>query len=307
MEEFFQEDLAVVLKSYEGRFGPAETKVAAYILENQEDAAFLGITRLASAAGVGEATLSRFVRRLGFLRFVDFQVFLQRRIRERLTPRQKTDATLRREKGKALRLAETLRRDLDHLERSLPTLDEESFQSAAKALAKARRVYLAGLGVSYSLCTFLAFRLRRAGLWVEIAAEQGGLERLVDMGPGDAAMAIGFFRVYPETIMFLEWANDRHAATIAVTENPATPLGRRASIVLAAPRGPISQLNSLVLPMAVANALAIRVTQLRSSRASRVLENLERLRGFYHAALDGESRTGGSRNEKEEGLPGKLG
>jgi DNA-binding MurR/RpiR family transcriptional regulator len=262
-------------------FGPAEAKAAEFLESHEEDAAFLSIGNLAEASGVSEATLSRLVRKLGFSRFAEYQDSLQRRVRERLTPRAKTSRTLGQDGGRAISLSLAARSEAERLSEYLPLIDDLAFERAARAIAGARRVFLAGLGVSRSLCYFLAFRLARFGFQVEHVFDQGTLERASGIGKRDAALAVGFVRMHPETIAFLEWSSSRGARTIAITESATTPLGRRAEIALAAPRGPISELGSLALPMLVANALAIRAAQLSKGKVDAAMRALEELDGVY--------------------------
>ena len=55
-------------------FTPSEKKIADFILANQDGLAYLSIGQLAEGAGVAEATVSRFCRRLGFKNFVEFKL-----------------------------------------------------------------------------------------------------------------------------------------------------------------------------------------------------------------------------------------
>jgi DNA-binding MurR/RpiR family transcriptional regulator len=265
--------------------GPAEAKAAEYLESHREDAAFLGIGSLAKAAKVSEATLSRLVRKLGFARFAEYQDSLQRQVRERLTPRAKTSRTLNHEAGRAEYLGSVFRAEAERLMDMADIVDEPAFERAAGEIARARRVFIAGLGVSRSLCSFLAFRLTRFGLQAEQVPDAGSLERAIGIGRGDVALAVGFVRMHAETVSFLEWSASRGAMTIAITEGPTTPLGRRAEIVLAAPRGPVAELGSLALPMIVANAVAIRAAQLSKDRVNAAMRGLERMEGFYREAL----------------------
>jgi DNA-binding MurR/RpiR family transcriptional regulator len=265
--------------------GPAEAKAAEYLERHQEDAAFFSIGSLAKAAGVSEATLSRLVRKLGFARFAEYQDGLQRRVRERLTPRAKTSKTLGRDADRTYSLGISIRAEAERLAGMADLVDEAAFEGAARAIAGARRVFIAGLGVSRGICSFLAFRLTRFGLRAEELLDPGSLERAIGIGRGDVAMAVGFVRMHAETAAFLEWSSGRGARTIAITEGPSTPLGRRAEIVLAAPRGPVAELGSLALPMIVADALATRAARLGKERAEAAMRDLELMDGIYRNAL----------------------
>ena len=66
-------------------FSKGQKRIAAYILENYDKAAFMTASRLGILAGVSESTVVRFASELGYDGYPSMQRALQDMIRSRLT------------------------------------------------------------------------------------------------------------------------------------------------------------------------------------------------------------------------------
>ena len=65
-------DTLLVIRSHLSALTKTETIVAEYVLDHAKDVIYLSVTELAERADVGETTVLRFFRKLGFY---GFQVF----------------------------------------------------------------------------------------------------------------------------------------------------------------------------------------------------------------------------------------
>ena len=70
-------------------FSKGQKKIAAYILENYDKAAFMTASKLGSLVGVSESTVVRFASELGYEGYPSMQRALQEMIRSRLTSTQR--------------------------------------------------------------------------------------------------------------------------------------------------------------------------------------------------------------------------
>ncbi|KYH31748.1 MurR/RpiR family transcriptional regulator [Neomoorella mulderi] len=282
-----QLDLERLLKSHYDELSPSEQKIARFILDNYEDAAFLSISQLGEVIQVSESTLSRLARHLGYASYAQFQQGIQQILRRRLTPQVKMSQTITKRSTDAFSLAMAVQEDAEHLRAFVGVNAEEDFKKAVNFVSSARKVFLAGMGISKSLVYFLEFRLRRSGLLVESLTAGGSsmLEQLAGLKGEDTLVTLGFFRIYPELVAALEWSRVQNAPSVAITESLASPLGRRATVTLVAKRGPVGELNSLALPMVVANALAVGVALARKEETLEHMERLEKLHNLHQAIL----------------------
>ena len=78
-----------------------QKRIAAYILEHYEKAAYLTASKMGAIVGVSESTVVRFANELGYSGYPEFQQSLQKIIRSRLTSFQRIEVTnhLMREAG----------------------------------------------------------------------------------------------------------------------------------------------------------------------------------------------------------------
>jgi len=287
-----KDGLEEIIKNKYAVLSGSERMVANFVLESYEEAAFMNISQLARVMRLSEATLSRFVRHLGFDNYALFQENIQNMLRRRLTPRQKIERTVAKLNADTFTLTYALEKDAEHLKKAFQDVDEEAFQKASEYISKGRRVFLAGLGISRSIVDFLEFRFRRGGLAVEKCDSPGVsfLEHLAGISREDVLLVVGFFRIYPELLVALEWCREQGVPSVAITESLTSLLGSRAMVTLVARRGPVGELNSLAPPMTVANALTVKVALIRRREAVENAKNMDRLFSLQQKIYENEVR-----------------
>ena len=88
-----QVDLFVQIKDSMPDFSKGHKKIAEFILEHYEKAAYVTAAKLGTTVGVSESTVVRFATELGFSGYPEFQSALQDIIRNKLTSIQRIEAT----------------------------------------------------------------------------------------------------------------------------------------------------------------------------------------------------------------------
>ena len=73
-------------------FSKGQKRIAAFILDNYDRAAFMTAARLGETASVSESTVVRFAAQLGYDGYPEMQKALQEMIRSRLTSTQRIQA-----------------------------------------------------------------------------------------------------------------------------------------------------------------------------------------------------------------------
>ena len=86
-----QTDLFEQIKNALDGMSKSHKRIAAYILEHSEKAAYLTATKLGAEVGISESTVVRFAIELGFSGYPDFQNELQKSLRSKLTAVQRID------------------------------------------------------------------------------------------------------------------------------------------------------------------------------------------------------------------------
>jgi DNA-binding MurR/RpiR family transcriptional regulator len=151
----------------------------------------------------------------------------------------------------------SLSHDWQNLHHTIAGLDAAAFDRAVNALARARRVYVFGEFSSFSVAHYFSLVLDRLRSNISLLASNDAfaLPPLVEIKSEDCLLAFTFPPYAKATYHVAMWAKENKAKVIAVTGSPISSLGQIGDIVLLADTTGIGLQNSLVAPMAVANAL----------------------------------------------------
>jgi DNA-binding MurR/RpiR family transcriptional regulator len=135
-------------------FHPMERQLAEFVLDFPGDLPSYAASELAALAGVSNATVTRFIKRLGYLHYDD----ARRQVREA------------RGAGSPLLLASrsacaenpfgaSLERSQDNLQRTLARLNPQEIDQMARALLGARKVWVTGFRSSQSFASYFRWQL----------------------------------------------------------------------------------------------------------------------------------------------------
>jgi DNA-binding MurR/RpiR family transcriptional regulator len=269
----------MILEHY-GELTKSEKRIADFMSQNQDEAAFLSAAEIAGRLDLSEATMVRFARALNFDSYPALRESLQENFRHRVTH----SARLRSSLGDLLEAGDIFERlvasEVNFLTESLQTLDREGFRAAVELLRKHQRVFVFGLGPSVSLVDLLEIRLTRSARHVIPLRTSGRelLEPLLLMTKDDLLIAIGFYNMTPSLQIVLEQANQHKTPVILVTDTLGPLLGAKATVTLAARRGPVSSFHSLTVPMTIINALMLALSSVDQERVMTNLDKLDQLR-----------------------------
>lgn len=263
-------------------FTTTERKAAHALLANYPMQGLGTVAQFAEAAGVSSPTILRFVGRLGFPGFSDFQACLRQELERRLnTPLARSsaiDSDVSVDGDPLMdKLVENVRETLAHLPRG-------ELQSLIRILADERRtVYLLGGRFTDALARYMAAHLRivRSNV-VHMAGQQGNwLDQLIGMGPKDILIVFDIRRYQAEIVRFAEAAARQGVMVGLVTDSWMSPIGRIAAHVLPARVAVPSPWDSSTALMAIAELLIAGVTQENAERSQQRMKVLEDLRDTY--------------------------
>ena len=258
----------------------SEKRIATYLNQNQDEAAFMSAGEIADHLQLSEATMVRFARTIGFDSYPALREVLQEDFRHRMTHSARLRSRLDslREGGDIFERLVTS--EIDYLTEALHTLDREALNAAVELLRTHQRVFVFGLGPSVSLVELLQIRLTRAARHVIPLNISGReiLEPLMLMGSDDLLIAIGFFNLTPALQMVLDYANQHKTPVILVTDMLGPLVGDKADVVLSARRGPVSAFHSLTVPMTMINALLLALSSVDQENVMSHLDTLDQMR-----------------------------
>jgi DNA-binding MurR/RpiR family transcriptional regulator len=259
-----------------------ERKAAQVLLTNYPAAGLAPVAEFAERARVSAPTVLRFVAKLGFLGYPDFQ----RQLREEL------EAQLASPLAKPARKAgprSPQRPFIDpfaeaavaNLQGTFRHLSEDDFSAIVELLCDRRRsVHLLGGRFTDALARYLAAHLSLVRPDVRHVPSGIGVwrDRLLDIRRRDVVFVFDIRRYQEDVIAFARDAAARGAEMVLVTDQWISPLSRQAKHVLACRIAAPSRWDSSVTLLAVVEALTAAATERLGEFARKRIEELERLR-----------------------------
>ena len=120
-----------------------------------------------------------------------------------------------------------LQSDIEKIRLTLEEVDRQSFDRAVDAIVSARKIYIMGVRSSASLATFLSFYFNLIfDNVISVAANTASevFETMLRVGAEDVVIGVSFPRYSSRTVQAMNFARDRGATTIAITDSEASPL-----------------------------------------------------------------------------------
>ena len=284
------DDLQRKLEEGYSRFSKGQKKLADFIRNDYDKAAFLTAARMGEEVGVSESTVVRFAMALGYDGYPGFQKALGELVRMKLNSIQRIEETYGRiSQGEIL--ATVLQSDIEKIKLTLAAMNHEMFELAVETILEARRVYVIGIRSCAPLASFLAFYLNPICENVTLVNTNSSseiFEQLIRVDERDVIIGISFPRYSMRTLKAMEFANDRNAKVIAVTDSVHSPMNLYSSCNLFARSDMVSIVDSLVAPLSMINALVVAMCLKQPEEVKENLKNLEEAWNNYQVYLNDE-------------------
>ena len=264
-------------------FSKGQKRIAAFILDNYDRAAFMTAAKLGETASVSESTVVRFAAQLGYDGYPDMQKALQELIRGRLTSIQRIQVSRDQMTGSDI-LGSVMQRDMNSIHDVIERLDREEFERVVDKLLHAKHIYILGVRSSSFLAGYLNFYLHlifKNVTLVQSSAAGEIYEQLAHIGKGDVLVGICFPRYSKMAIHAVEYASRKGGDVVAITDSALSPLYQMASVSLLAPCDMISFVDSMAAPLSLLNALILAVGQQRRDDLSATLAEMEQVWSKY--------------------------
>lgn len=272
-------DILTLIQENMHTFSKGQKRIANFILESYDKAAFMTASRLGKHVNVSESTVVRFAAELGFDGYPDMQRSLQKMIRNRLTSVQRIEVTNDRIGDQDL-LYSVLQSDMEKIRQTLEEMDRDTFEHAVDAIVNARRIYIIGVRSSAAIATFLDFYFNLIFdnvVMVSAHTSSEMFESMLRVGDNDVVIGVSFPRYSSRTVQAMNFASDRGATTIAITDSEASPLADTSKYTLKARSDMASFVDSLVAPLSLVNALLVAVSRKKNDDLAHTFQSLEQI------------------------------
>ena len=277
-------DFMALLQEKAPEYSKGQKKIARYIMESYDKAAFMTANRLGKNVGVSESTVVRFAVDLGFDGYPGMQKAMQEMVLNRLTSVQRIEVANDR-LGDQDVISMVIHSDMEKLRQTGETVDRGEFSAAVNSILKAKRIYILGVRSVAPLATFLGHYLNYMfnNVHVVTGYSTGEMfEKIVGVNSEDVVIAFSFPRYSASTTKAAKYCRSAGATVIGFTDSTLSPLGQCCDHVLVAKSDMVSLVDSLVAPLSIVNALIVSIAARREKELSRTFENLERIWEEYH-------------------------
>ena len=281
--------LSKMNKQYQS-FSKGQKKLATYINDNYDKAAFLTAARLGETVGVSESTVVRFAIHLGYKGYPEFQKALEELVRNKLNSIQRMEVTYGRVPQSEI-LDTVLHSDIDKIKLTMEHIDHSAFELAVETILKAKSIYIVGIRSCAPLASFLGFYFNLLFDHVHLMHTNSSselFEQMIRVSDEDVVIGISFPRYSMRTLKAMEFANDRNAKVITITDSVHSPMNLYSSCNLLARSDMVSIVDSLVAPLSVINALVVALCVKAPEQASKNLKDLEEVWANYQVYLNDE-------------------
>lgn len=264
--------------------------IANFISEHYDQAVFMTAAKLGETLGISESTVVRFASGIGYSGYPEFQKALEECVKGKLSGVQKIGAKYGKSSQSEI-LTSVISADIEKLQDTIENLDSAAFELAVSTILEADTIYIMGLRSNEPLAAFLHFYLhmiRGNVVLLNTTSVTETFEQMIHISEKDCFIGISFPRYSMRTLKAMEFANDRNAKVIAITDSIHSPMNLYSSCNLLARSDMVSIVDSLVAPLSVINALVVALCLKCPQNVKRNLEMLEETWNNYQVYLNDE-------------------
>jgi len=272
-------DLIELIDQSYAKMSKGHKRIADYIKEHYDKAAFMTALKFGQTVGVSESTVVRFASELGFDGYPSLQSSLQDLMRSKLTTVQRIEVT-NDTIGDDDILNKMLSLDIEKIRRTMEETSHEDFNKAVEKIAGCNTIYIIGARSSASLAQFLWYYFNLIFPQVKLvhASTRSELfEQIMRIDEKDVLIGMSFPRYSRQTVLALQYARSRGASVVAITDCASSPLTQYSDCNLFAKSDMASFVDSLVAPLSLINALIVAVSARNKDVVTRNFERLEEI------------------------------
>ena len=181
--------------------------------------------------------------------------------------------------------------DIEIIKLTMEHIDHAAFEMAVETLLSARTIYIIGIRSCAPLASFLSFYLNMIlddVRLIQTSSASEIFEQMIRIGDQDAIIGISFPRYSMRTLKAIEFANNRNAKVITLTDSVHSPINLYSSCNLIARSDMASIVDSLVAPLSVVNALVVALCMKRQKEVVHTLETMEKIWDEYQVYSNDE-------------------
>lgn len=227
-------NITSLTKSIYGSLTKSEQKVADIVLNAPDKIIYGSITDLAEMADVGDTTVLRYCRKIGFKGFYAFKVALAQEqsaksdnpaliVSEQIVKNDSIEETIRK----------TINLNILAIDETMKLIETKQLEKAVEFFLSAKRIFFFGSGISSITAIDAMYKFLRIGLNASASMETHYQSMAASLlTKDDVAVAITFSGSTKDTINVMKIARNAGARTICITHHLKSPITTMADVVL---------------------------------------------------------------------------
>lgn len=211
-----------IMQTHSSGFTKSEIKICHYINAHQESVMYMSITELADLIGVGEATILRFCRKIGYKGYQDFKLAMAK---EPMVSMSQTQ-----ERSYIEKLYETM---IKSLENTKHLLVDTQIKQACTLIEQTKHVYVYGVGSSGLSAREASSKFLRIGKHIQaITDSHFQAINSATLTSDDVVIALTITGSTIDLLDSVKIAKERGCQVIAITSYIKSPITKYADVVL---------------------------------------------------------------------------
>lgn len=195
-----------------------------YIKENIEDVVYKPISQISKESGIGEATITRFSKKMGYSGLHDFKVTLSREI-SGLKNRNIINKSIENDEGVMESARKLFDSNIRILENTFNIIDGNDIEKATDMIINAKKVFFIGIGYSGMTAEDSNYKFSRIGFnCMAIGSSHDMIMIAALMDEDDVVVAISHSGETDEIVKAVSIAKANGARIISVTEDKSSRL-----------------------------------------------------------------------------------
>ena len=195
-----------------------------YIKENIEDVFYKSISQISKESGIGEATITRFSKKMGYSGLQDFKVTLAREI-SGLKNRTIINRSIENDEGVMESARKLFNSNIRILENTFNIIDGNDIEKATDMIINAKKVFFIGIGYSGMTAEDSNYKFSRIGFnCMSLDSSHNMIMMASLMDEDDVIVAISHSGETDEIIKTVNIAKANGASVISVTEDKSSRL-----------------------------------------------------------------------------------
>ncbi|KRN31187.1 MurR/RpiR family transcriptional regulator [Weissella halotolerans] len=263
------------LRTLHDQLSKSDQKIADYVLSQADGARTLTIQTIADNVGLSTATVSRFVKRIGFNSFREFSLSLT-------MPTQSSDTffgEIESQDGTTEIVHKVFSGARNALDATYSLISEETWQTALEWLITGNKIGLFGIGGSAIVALDGYHKLLRTPLDVEQHPDYDvQLMQAVRMKKGDVGIVISHSGRNHDTLKIARQLKQNNVKIIAITAHVHSELAKLADLVMASSAEEVNMrsesMSSLLAQITIMDSLFTLVGVKMGDKTLSIVDNM---------------------------------